>query len=60
MADRVISGILFRVTKTNSLDWLSVRTVDQMSCLRLLKKMDQSKTQYSTIPQQQDRSFIFC
>lgn len=60
MADRIISGILFRVTKTNSLDWLSVRTVDQMSCLRLLKKMDQSKTQYSTIPQQQDRSFIFC
>lgn len=60
MADRIISGILFRVTKTNSLDWLSVRTVDQMSCLRLLKKMDQSKTQYSTFPQQQHRSFIFC
>lgn len=60
MADRITSGILFRVTKTNSLDWLSVRTVDQMSCLRLLKKMDQSKTQYATFPQQQDRSFIFC
>lgn len=38
MADRIISGILFRVTKSNFLDWLSVRTVDQMSCLRLLKK----------------------